>query len=261
MHPIVFQTNFFILYTFWLFFALAIFAVTYAIIKLSIKNGLKIQFLSENWLKLVLSALIGARIFSLIEHYNIYFSKISTINFLEIFAIWDKGLNLLGGIIGALLFLYFKCKKSDQDFWKWLDILVPSVIIGLAICHIGAFFEGINYGHETSLPWGVNFESPSIKYAVPIHPTQIYAFIYSTAIAISLIILNKKKSGSIGIIGIMAYSFFRFLEEFLRGDDTLTIFEIRVPQILALIIFIATGIFLYHRYNKSNSLINKQWHF
>lgn len=260
MHPVIFQTKFFTLYTFWIFFAAAIIIGTYTLIKLSLRNSLKLQFLSENALKLIIWTIIGARILALIENYNTYFYEFSGKTFLQLFYIWDKGLNLVGAIIGFLLYLFFLCKKSDQDFWKWLDVIIPSLILGLAIGHIGAFFEGVNYGNETSLPWGVNFESPAIKYAVPIHPTQIYAFLYSIAISIWLIFLSQNekiqnlKSGFIGLLGVFLYTFLYFLEEFLRGDDVLTVFDIRVPQIFSFIIAFSTGIFLYRRYNKTNRL-------
>ncbi|NIA02053.1 MAG: hypothetical protein GWP15_01590, partial [Nitrospirae bacterium] len=105
-------------------------------------------------------------------------------------------------------------------------------------------------GKPTPLPWGVNFESAQIKYTIPIHPTQIYAFLYTLAIAITLILISKKKAGFIGLIGIASFSFVNFLEHFLRGDDTLLLFGIRVPQIIMLLLSITSGIFLYIHYNK-----------
>jgi phosphatidylglycerol:prolipoprotein diacylglycerol transferase len=257
MYPELFQTKYFTINTLWVFFALGLIISIYAIIKLSTKNNLKIQFLSENSWKIIFWAIVGARIFSLIQNYQTYFYEFSVNTILQIFYIWDKGLNLYGAIIAVFISLFLLCKKNDQDFWKWLDTIVPAIILGFAIGHLGTFFEGINYGRETGLPWGVNFESPAIKYTVPIHPTQIYAFIYSLALGITLILVsrtekitNLKKSGFIGIIGVAVYNFFQFLEQFVRGDDTFTIFGIRLQQIIALIIAISAGIFLYLHYNK-----------
>lgn len=255
MHPIIFQTKFFTLYTFWVFFALAIIIGTYTLIRLSLTHNLKLQFLSENTFRLIILTIIGARVFALIENYQTYFYELSSNTLLQLFYIWDKGLNLAGAITGFIIALYFLCKKFEQDFWGWLDVIIPSFIIGLAIGHMGAFFEGINYGNETSLPWGVNFESPAIKYAVPIHPTQIYAFLYSITLFGILIFLShiekikNLKSGFIGLLGVTFYTFLGFSEGFVRGDDTLMFFGIRVPQILSLTIAITTGILLYRRYN------------
>lgn len=255
MKPIIFQTSFFALHTFWIFFGLGLIVTIITLTKLSILRGLKLQFISDNALKILLWFLVGARIIGIITNYQTYFYELSSTAFFRLFFIWDKGLNLWGGIIGALIYLYFSCKKSEQDFWKWLDAIIPSLIAGLAVGHIGAFFDGINYGNETSLPWGVNFESPAIKYAVPIHPTQIYAFLYSTIITISIIIFSQSEklknldSGLIGLFSIEIYTFLRFLEEFVRGDDTWIIFGIRFPHIISFIILIGTGTFIYYRYN------------
>lgn len=257
MKPILFETAFFTLHTLWVFVALGVIVGTYALIKFSNRQGLKLQFLSEHSTRLILWTLFGARILAIVVNYKTYFYEFSTKTFLNLFAIWDKGLNLWGGMIAFFVALFFYCKKSDQDFFKWIDAIIPSLIIGLAIGHIGTFFDGIAYGKPSSLPWAVNFESPSIKYTVPIHPTQIYAFLYSTIIAISLYMLshNEKiksleKQGFLGLLGATIYTFFKFLEEFVRGDDIFLILGIRLSQIFAFIVFISTGIFLYLRYNK-----------
>jgi phosphatidylglycerol---prolipoprotein diacylglyceryl transferase len=261
MHPVLFQINNFTIYTFWLFFSLGFLVFIYSLIKLSTRNGLKIQFLSEHSWKIIIWTLIGARIVGIFANFQTYFNQFSTGKFFELFYIWDKGLNIYGAIIAFLLCTYYFCQKNDQDFWKWMDTIIPSLIIGLAFGHIGAFFEGTEYGKETSLPWGVNFESPAIKYTVPIHPTQIYALLYSIITAITLIMLGKTekianlKPGFIGILGILIYTSMQFVEQFFRGDDTFTIFNIRIEQIILPLIIILSGIFLYLRYNKRTKIL------
>lgn len=240
MNPILFQTKFFVLHTLWIFLFIAIIVGIYTLIHLSIKNRLKIQFLSDNSWKIIFFGLLGARIFAIIENFHLYFYQINLHTFLQLFKIWDLNLNFWGALTAMIILLYHQTKKEDQDFYRWLDIILPSIIIALAISHIGAFFDGIHYGHETNLPWGVNFENPAVKYAVPIHPTQIYAFLYATAIGATLIFLNNLKkfqdtAGLLAATGLTAYTTCYFLEQFLRGDDVLMLFNLRVPQILAAI--------------------------
>jgi phosphatidylglycerol:prolipoprotein diacylglycerol transferase len=261
MKPLLFET----ISTFWIFFGIAMMSGTFTVIKLSKKNNLKLNFLSENSLKLIIFTIIGARIVNLTSNYKSYFYEFSFGSLIKIFYIWDKGLSAWGAIAAFLISIYFLAKKREQSFWKWFDILVPALIIILAITSLGGFFEGINYGRETSLPWGVNFESPTIKYTVPIHPTQIYAFLYSAIIAASLIILNhsiktreKKIEGIVGMSGVIAYSILRFLEEFVRGDDTWIIFGIRSAQIITAIVIISSGIFLFLRYNMHELIPKKK---
>lgn len=264
MYPILFQSSHFTIHTIWLFITASIIIGAYTLIKLSTKSSLKIQFLSDISWKLLLFYLIGARIVAIIVNHQTYLYEISKEAFFHLFFIWDKGLNLWGGFIAAGIYLYIACKKNEQNFLKWMDVIVPSVILAFAISHIGAFFEGIHYGRESSLPWAVNFESPEIKYTIPIHPTQIYAFVYSIALAVSLLFLSQYKKikeldlpGIISIGGIGTYSFLNFLEQFMRGDDTWMLFgSIRVPQITNLLITISAGIILYLRYNSHK--INKK---
>ena len=257
MNPIIFQTDIFILHTFWIFFVLALVLGTYVFIKLSLKHRLKLQFISENSWKFIFWGLIGGRLLAIIANFNIYFYEFSSNTIFNLLAIWDRGFSIWGVVIAVIIYLYYLCKNSDQDFWHWLDVLIPAFIIGLAISHLGSFFEGSNYGHETSLPWGVNFENYAVKYAVPIHPTQIYAFLYSVGISSALIhfgntqrMKEESKRGLIGLAGITAYALFRFLEEFLRGDDVWMVLGIRVSQIVAFAILTISSIILYKRYKK-----------
>ena len=265
MIPVIFENGVFAIYTLWIFIAIAVVASTYTLIKLSLRNGLKLQFLSDNSFKLFLVGILGARILGVIVNFDTYFYGFTLDNVLQVLYIWDKNLNIWGGLLAALFYLYKICKRDDQDFLKWLDVIIPSLIIGIGIGSLGAFFDGINYGKETSLPWGVNFENPSIKYTVPIHPTQIYAFIYSAIIAIILVLAGQRKdiedetpSGLVSIVGIFLFNLMKFLEEFLRGDDTLLLFDIRVSQALTLVVLISSGIILFKRYNTSAKKLFKK---
>jgi len=263
MHPIIFQAGFFTLNTFWVFFIIALIVCLYLLINLVNQHNLKMQFLSSNFWILILITILGARFSGILENLDFYFTDFSTDKILNLFYIWDKNLNFWGAIATFLVYFYFLCKKDGQDFFRWLDLLVPVIIVGISIGSIGAFFDGINYGNETSLPWGVNFESPFVKYAVPIHPTQIYSFIYSAILAIVLFLLprikkikNLNMTGVVGLIGISTYGLLQFIEEFFRGDDAITIFDVRISQIASLIIAILSGIFLFLRYNRHTKNIN-----
>ncbi len=257
MHPIIFQTKYFTLSTFWLFFAGAILLFAFLTIKLSTKRGLKIQFLSQHFWTALFWGLLGARIVALAVNYQNYFSEISRETLLRTLYLWDGKLSLWGGLTAFIIYFVIICKKHNQSFLKWLDVLVPSLIAALALGSLGAFFDGVNYGKETTLPWGVNFESPAIKYTVPIHPTQIYAFLYNSTLAIFFLALYKTKriresstAGLLGITGLLLFSILRFLEEITRGDDTLIIHGFRLPFFTTTLAFlISAGIFIYILYN------------
>jgi phosphatidylglycerol---prolipoprotein diacylglyceryl transferase len=254
MFPIIFQSQYFTIHSLWLFIAIAIIAGTYSLIQLSLKNGLKLQFLTENIAQLLFFSIIGARIMAILVNWQSFFYEYSTDTFLQIFKIWDKGLSAWGGVLIGLITLYFLCKKNDQDFLKWMDSIVPAFLIGTAIASLGLFLDGAQYGNETSLPWGVNFESPAIKYTVPIHPTQIYMLLYSSLIATGMTVFRDhkffEKAGSLATLGIMAFSLFQFLQEFVKGDDVTMIFGVRFPMIITVLIFIASTAFYFYNYKQ-----------
>lgn len=265
MFPIVFSTNFFELHTLWVFFAIAIITATIVLIRLALANRLKVQFINENAWKIIIWGLIGARIWSIATNYVTYFNEISLTNFLRIFYFWDKGFEIWGAIIAATIYFYIICKKSDQNFWKWLDVIVPATILALAIGNIGSFFNGTNYGTPSSLPWAVNFDNAAIKYSVPIHPTQIYAFLYSSIIFVTLMFIGQNQkikqletSGLVGLVGIAGFCLFYFLEGFVRGDDSLMIFDIKIAQILSFITIIWTIITLHTRFHKKRSRLHSK---
>jgi len=255
MFPLILQTKYFTIHSLWLFIAIGLIIGTYTFIKLGLKNGLKLQFLTENALWLLITSMIGARIFAIIFNWRMFFYEYSIDTFFQIFKIWDKGLSLWGAVIAGLAMLYYLCKKNDQDFLKWLDSLIPAFMIGLAIAAIGTFLDGKWYGNETGLPWGVNFESPSIKYTVPIHPSQIYMMLYTSLIAASAISFKDQpfleKNGKTATLSVVAFSLFHFLQEFTRGDDVTMILEtIRLPQIIAGLVFLLSLTFYFIYYKK-----------
>jgi phosphatidylglycerol:prolipoprotein diacylglycerol transferase len=260
MFPVLFELGPVIVFSLWLFVGLGFIAGVVVFTKLAKMKRLNLNFIYKYSLSIFIFGLIGARLLYVAMNYQFYFYETNINSFLRILYIWeDKGLSLLGALIGITVSLiYFSYKEKEQTL-KWLDILSISVISGLAVGHIGAFLDGINYGRETSLPWGIIFDNPSVKYAVPIHPTQIYAFIYSIIIAVALFFLYKKnkfKAGIIMMIALISYSAMMFLEGFIRGDDVITFLSLRIEQWFALLIIILTGgifIYIYNKKRKTNT--------
>lgn len=256
MFPVLFQIGPIVIYSLWLFIGLAFILGVFIFSHLAKSKRLDLNFIYKYTFQIFLFALIGARLIFVLRHYNIYFPNFSISTFYNIIAIWDKGLSLIGGLLGLFIsILIFSIKEKEQTL-KWLDILSISIISGLAVGHLGAFLDGVNYGTPTELFWGITFDNPSIKYAVDIHPTQIFAFIYSILIAGILVYFYKKKkveSGDLMQYGIIAYFFMSFLEGFIRGDDVIIFLGLREEQWLAILIILITGGFIFYRYNKNRN--------
>lgn len=244
MYPLLLQIGPITIFSLWISIAIGLFAALIVASKLTKKARLHVGFLADNSLAIFFGSIIMSRIFFVIKNSYLYFSDFHFSSFLQLFYIWDKGLSPWGAVVGLIASLVYFAYMKKENIQKWLDVTSVSLLSAITFMHIGAFLDGRNYGRGTELPWGVIIES-SI-YAVPIHPTQIYAAFYSGLLTVILYYVFQHRlaiqSGNISIFALTAYSFFKFLEEFLRGDESSIIFGLREAQIYALL-GLATGIY------------------
>jgi len=254
MFPVLIQVGPVVIYSLWLFAGIGFLFGVFVFSFIAQQKRLNMNFIYEHSITFFICGLISSRLLFVLKNLSYYFTDYSVQSFASTLFIWDKGLSLLGGIIGITISVIYFSKKENEQMEKWLDILTISTIFALAIGHIGTFLDGSAYGNPTSLPWGIIFDNPSIKYAVPIHPTQLYAFFYSTILAISLTVYYRRKKPTAGkttLLGIGIYFLLVFLEGFLRGDDTFIYAGLREEQWFSILIFIIIGGYLFKMYNKA----------
>lgn len=251
MYPVLLEIGPITIYSLWIFVAIGFFAALLIMNKLIQKCRLPLKFIANYSLAIFFGGLIMSRVVYVLRNYQFFFQDFSFNSFLELFYIWDKGLSPWGGVLGIVLSLIYFARRERESVLKWLDVLSVSILGAIAFSNIGAFLDGRNYGRETDLPWGVIIEN-SI-YAVPIHPTQLYAAIYSGALTILLYQLFNhkisKEAGNITLLAVGGYSFFKVLEEFMRGDESNFFLGFREVQIYALLaLIIAIILFLVKKY-------------
>jgi len=195
---------------------------------------------------MLIFGILGARI------YYVLFNLSSYSNIMDIFAIWNGGLAIHGGIIGGAITMIIFCKKKKLDFLTIADITMPSVIIGQAIGRWGNFFNQEAHGPEVALSTLQNLHIPkfiidgmSIN-GVYYHPTFLYESIWCILGFLLLILLRKfvkgMKAGQLTCIYFMWYGVGRFLIEALR-TDSLMIGKIKVAQLVSVVTF-AVGLVL-----------------
>ncbi|MBI2464453.1 prolipoprotein diacylglyceryl transferase [Candidatus Peregrinibacteria bacterium] len=204
---------------------------------------ISMEFLMKNYFLFFIVGFLGARIFYILMHLESYQGMYPQNPLLSVFKIWDKNMSLAGGILSVMAMLIYYAKKEHEDIAKWLDAITNPTIIVFIFYHVGNFFEGANYGNETMLPWGVIFEGTNVKYTVPIHPTQIYALIYTISILINLKIMKERRNmfkipGQYFLHALAFYSLFNFVEGFFRGDDIFMFGTLRIDQLMAALLCI-----------------------
>jgi len=206
--------------------------------KIAKERNIDPSYISEFLPLLITCSIIGARAYYVIFEWRQY-SGINFFSSLEIFntsipipsflAIWEGGIAIHGGLIGALLSTIFFCKSRNIHLKTFIDILIPSIILGQSIGRWGNFFNSEAFGLPTNLPWKLfipiqNRPIEFINYEF-FHPTFLYESLWNFLIFIILIIIFKKQSktnfvrpGFISCIYLIGYSLGRFWIEALRTD-------------------------------------------
>jgi len=120
--------------------------------RLSRRLGEESLHISDFGIYALLAGVIGARLFHVIHYWPHYRDNLP-----EIVAIWSGGLEFLGGFIGALAVMIPYFHKKKLSILKFLDILAPALMLGLAFGRIGCFMNGCCFGAPSNLPWAIRF--------------------------------------------------------------------------------------------------------
>ena len=206
--------------------------------KLAKSRNINPQYISDILPSLIISSIIGARAYYVIFEWrqysgNNFFTSFELFNNViqipSFLAIWQGGIAIHGGLIGGFLCILFFCKSKNIHLKTFIDILIPSIILGQSIGRWGNFFNNEAFGIPTDLPWKLfipiqNRPIEFINYQF-FHPTFIYESLWNFLIFILLITIfyqqnnkNSVRPGFISCLYLIGYSFGRFWIEGLRID-------------------------------------------
>ncbi|NLF80202.1 MAG: prolipoprotein diacylglyceryl transferase, partial [Clostridia bacterium] len=133
-------------------------------------------------------AVLGARLYYVLFNLNWYLAHPA-----DILASWKGGLAIHGAVIAGVLVLIIYCRVKKTDFFRWADILAPSLILGQAIGRWGNFANQEAYGPVIA---DGSFWSwmPLQVYADGAyhHPTFLYESAGDLALFIFLIVLIRR---------------------------------------------------------------------
>ena len=133
----------------------------------------------------------------------------------------SSGFVVFGGIIGGILTGFLYCRIKGLIFFKYADVILPSVALAQGFGRIGCFLAVCCYGKETESFFSVIFQNS--EYApnhVALIPTQLYSsgLDFLHFLLLLLIARNKKADGQVTACYLIFYSIGRFVIEFFRGD-------------------------------------------
>ena len=200
----------------------------------------------------VVGGIVGARLYYVIFKWENYQG-----DFWKILNIRDGGLAIYGGLIGALLVGILIAKWRRIHIPALLDIVGVGFLLGQGIGRWGNFFNVEAFGDNTTLPWGMTgprvvsyltahqAELAAVGVTVdpsqPVHPTFLYESIWCLVgfLLLAAYLKHRKFDGEVFLFYLGFYGLERAVVEGLR-TDSLMIGTLRVSQLLAALLFIAS---------------------
>lgn len=213
------------------------------------RHGLSTDFLDTVILMLMVSSLLGARIF----YFAVDGFRALAQNPFSFFKIWEGGLVFYGGFIGGLLFLFFYTRYKEVSLLTVTDSFAAPLLLGQAIGRLGCLAAGCCYGRPTELPWKVTFTHPEALAPrfMALHPTQLYEAGFNALLFAGIFFFRDRfaQKGMNTIYYLVGYGVVRFLVEFIRSDDRGIFFLHLYPSQWISIVMILIGVGLYVKRN------------
>ena len=140
--------------------------------------------------------------------------------------VMKNGFVFYGGFLGGALGYFIYAKVYKIPFFGLTDNAVQSLPLGHAFGRIGCFCSGCCYGKETTSFLGITYTHPADPFCpvgVKLLPTQLFESAFCLLLFFALMAVKRKhkdlKTGVLTIIYLFSYGTFRFLIEFIRGDE------------------------------------------
>ncbi len=105
--------------------------------------------------------IIGARLFYVIEYWSSFQRPTPGETLGAVVNIAEGGLVVYGSLIGGTIGLVAFMRVHKLPVLATLDLLTPSLVLGLAIGRIGCLLNGCCFGGPCDLPWAVTFPAGS----------------------------------------------------------------------------------------------------
>jgi phosphatidylglycerol:prolipoprotein diacylglycerol transferase len=189
------------------------------------------------------AALAGARLLYVLANWG-QFPTLA-----EVAALRRGGFVAYGGFLGGFVGSWLYLRRSSTRFWRWADVVAPSLALGVVLTRIGCYLFGCDFGKRlpaTAPDWlkalgvfprwtesALGAGSPAWLHHVdqhglpahaagslPVHPTQLYEALAGAAVFLLLLRVRRSQQvdGQLFLTCTIAYGWCRFCIETLRDD-------------------------------------------
>jgi prolipoprotein diacylglyceryl transferase len=197
----------------------------------------------------VAAGVVGARLYHVLTSWN----EVSDPKWKGIFAVWEGGLGVWGGILLGTLVGAWVIRRSGERVAPLMDAAAPGLLLAQGIGRIGNWFNQELYGKPTDLPWALEIDVAHrtreyLDYAT-FHPTFLYELIYDVVGVVLLIYVGRRfliRPPALFALYVSYYCFGRFFEELLRIDPAHELGPLRLNAWVSIVVFcLSTAFFVW----------------
>jgi len=121
------------------------------------QRGLDAEWLLDMAPWMVGAGLVGARLVYVLTSPAAFFGPGG--DPLSAFAVWQGGISIHGGVAGIVAVLAWRARVKGYDVWRYLDVLMPVMALGIIGGRIGNFMNGTDTGGRLT-DWAIGFRWP-----------------------------------------------------------------------------------------------------
>jgi phosphatidylglycerol:prolipoprotein diacylglycerol transferase len=122
------------------------------------------ELITNTALYALIAGVVGSRVFYVFHHLPQFRG-----NWKNVFAVWEGGLEFLGGVLLAILVMIAYLYIQKLPLRRYFDVLAVGLMVGLGFGRIGCLMFGCCFGKPCDLPWAIRF-----PYASPSFYSQVY---------------------------------------------------------------------------------------
>jgi len=168
MYPKLFEIPFINL-TIWTYgpmLVIGFLAAVFLLRRLARKVGQNPDHITNVALYALIAGVIGARLFYVMHH----FSQYRGAPWWSIFAVWQAGLEFVGGLMLATLVVLIYLLRHELSVRLYLDMLAVGLMLALSFGRIGCFLRGCCFGKPAQVVWAVRFPYDSHAFHSQVRP-------------------------------------------------------------------------------------------
>ncbi len=191
-------------------------------------------------LRILPLGIIGARLYYVVFSWDRFRN-----NPLSILKIWEGGLAIYGGVIAGIVVLFFFARRRHLPVLQLCDLVAPGLALAQSIGRWGNWFNMEAYGLKTLnpslcfFPIAVQIPSDGNSWHLA---TFFYESLWDLAIFLFLFLFlrkHHKKTGDVFFFYLFLYGCGRLIIEELRLDSLFASSDVRISQLLSVLLCIA----------------------